>query len=255
MSPLIFHPETTCSAILGKHSKELKGVFEEAENVLRRTRRRKHLLLWSAMQIKMVGMGSRLLLACFAMLMVFSLNAQQKTNAFDSLVHEIEGRTEYKFFYDPKQTANIEVDPVFNMQDIPLALKQMLQGTGLYFPWTTANGSFITRSAPLLTTLPSNYFKKTDSSGPIAPVLYEPIVKKEVDATLENRVFTIGSRSEGNAFILSGYIRDSKSGEPLAAASIVVDGLRTGVATDAFWFFIPSRSPKEGMPSASRVWG
>ncbi|HSF45850.1 MAG TPA: TonB-dependent receptor, partial [Chitinophagaceae bacterium] len=93
------------------------------------------------------------------------------------------------------------------------------------------------RSAPLLTAVPPDYFRKADAAVPQAPVVYEPIVKKEVDAALENRVFAIGARTEGNAFILSGYIRDSKSGEPLAAASIVVDGLRTGVATDAFGFY------------------
>jgi hypothetical protein len=190
------------------------------------------------MQIKMGGMGGKFFLILCAVLLVLSVDAQQKVNPFDSLVQVIEGKTAYRFFYDPRETSKIEVDRGFNMQDIPSALKLMLQGTGLFFAIDGRSRIFITRGAALLTSVPPGYFRKAaDSIASSPPPVYEPVLKKEADAALENRIFTIGPRTEGSSFILSGYIRDSKSGEPLGAASIVVEGLRTGVATDAFGFY------------------
>jgi CarboxypepD_reg-like domain/TonB-dependent Receptor Plug Domain len=189
------------------------------------------------MLIKTDGMNSRWMIICCSLFFSFAGQAQQKTNAFDSLVQVIEKRTDYRFYYDRRQTSVLEVDSSYDLQRIELVLKSILNGTGLNFSIDERKRVFISQGPPLLTSLPWDYFKMPDSSRPAEIVVYEPILKKEADAALENRLITIGARSAGSSFILSGYIRDNRNGEPLGSASIIVEDLRVGVASDAFGFY------------------
>ena len=62
--------------------------------------------------------------------------------------------------------------------------------------------------------------------------------EKTVKATLDNRVYTIGTMGNNSeSSVLSGYIRDGKTGEPIAGASVMYDGNTNGVSTDAFGFY------------------
>jgi hypothetical protein len=103
------------------------------------------------MLIKTDGMNSRWMIICCSLFFSFAGQAQQKTNAFDSLVQVIEKRTDYRFYYDRRQTSVLEVDSSYDLQRIELVLKSILNGTGLNFSIDERKRVFISQGPSLLT--------------------------------------------------------------------------------------------------------
>ena len=173
----------------------------------------------------------------FIAIIVFQWNAglfAQGRSAFDSLVTVLEKNYPYKFYYDPKQTASIEIPAATGSLDDILA--KVLEGSGLNFYMDNKNRLFITNGFSVAQQLPKNYFKpgtvpaKADTS-------YTDLPDKVVSANVDNMVYTIGSKgSPGTSGIITGTIRDARSGEPLIGATVSQEGART-VSTDGFGFY------------------
>lgn len=176
---------------------------------------------------------SIVLIGFFAIALSVNTQAQQRT-AFDSLVQVLEQKHGVRFFYNPRQTADLEI-PAIN-GSLEEVLKTVLEGSGLSFTTDKRNRVFISRGFSLGEQLPDNYFivkgsqKKTDS-------LYDDLSDKVVAAKVDNVVYAVGTKgSPGTTGIITGTIRDTRSGEPLVGASVSIDGTRM-VSTDAFGFY------------------
>ena len=165
--------------------------------------------------------------------------AQEKQSGFDSLVTSIEKNSTYKIYYDRKQTSLLAIPAIPAGADAEATLKAALAGTGFNYTIDPSGRIFITKDAIIQTSLPPDYFSRLRT--PVNPNQEAGVpakTKTEPAATTENKVYTIGQKgSQGASAILNGYIRDIKSGEPMSGASVSVEDLNLGVATDQYGFF------------------
>ena len=68
----------------------------------------------------------------------------------------------------------------------------------------------------------------------------EQDIPEEKKSWIEYKVFEIGEKSSTNpsaTATLAGYVKDSKTGEPLAGASVSVEKTKIGVATDQYGYY------------------
>ncbi|HEY0433427.1 MAG TPA: TonB-dependent receptor, partial [Chitinophagaceae bacterium] len=67
-----------------------------------------------------------------------------------------------------------------------------------------------------------------------------PVISSLAAASLENRLFEIGSTAENinhSKATLAGYVREQKNGEAISGATVYVDSLSLGTVTDAYGYF------------------
>ena len=165
---------------------------------------------------------------------LFQLTMGQQRSPFDSLISALEQRFSVTFFYNTSQTNGLSIPPSSgNLEQI---LKTTLEGTGLGFYRSYTNQIYIFRgNTPLFSPLPNDYFqpkatRKMDSSLLVIP--------EEVTTPADNKIYIIGSKGgTGSTAVISGYVRDARSGEPIGSTSITLDGSSAGVSTDAFGFY------------------
>ena len=173
---------------------------------------------------------------CLSMMVLQLAMAQQQASSFDSLVNVMERNSSYRFYYDKKLTSTIELKAIDPNADARSMLEQILKGTGFSFAIDQRNRVFITQGQPILTGPAKGFFSPANAAA-VLDTGYRPVPENNSGAVIENKVLTIGTNSSGTSFIVSGYIRDTRNGEPISAASVMVEELRTGVATDAFGFY------------------
>ncbi|MBS1915064.1 MAG: carboxypeptidase-like regulatory domain-containing protein [Bacteroidetes bacterium] len=166
--------------------------------------------------------------------------------SFSQLVKEIESQTDYHFFYDSAEVDSLLININVSRITISRLLNEVLQKTSLHYSIDSTGRVFITNNSIIQTTLPNNFFapgKTTDSSGYIAeesPSGQDFQKKDKLKISAENKLFEIGIRTNkpltGKA-ILSGYVRDVQSGEPIAAASIYLDTPSLMVNTNQYGYY------------------
>lgn len=163
---------------------------------------------------------------------------------FDSLTAEkffkqIEERTPYFFYYDRTQLDSITISLTVN--DLPLqeVLKQAFQNTDIQFAIDAQNRVFVTRKIAVVTSLPPGFFgqdnaqQKTDQAAPLATATSTG--NKKTSFATDTKLYEVGIKTntfkQGNV-IITGYVRNERSGEPVINASIFVDSLKRNVSTN-----------------------
>jgi outer membrane receptor protein involved in Fe transport len=160
----------------------------------------------------------------------------QGKSPFDSLVDALERRHSVSIRYDKTQTSGISIPPSEGaIEDV---LRSVLEGTGLSFVKDRSGRIFVYRGSPIDTRLPDSFFGEPKKNAPQQATRTD---KQENEAFLSayaNRIVTIGaSGGQGANAVISGYVRDATSGEPVGAATVGIDGKGGGVSTDPFGFF------------------
>ncbi len=177
---------------------------------------------------------SRLLLLLLGCMLVMVTNGQARLSPFDSAVQRLEKTSGHKIYYDPRQTAGLEVPVLTEHLSLQEAITELLKGSSLVFKIDRHRRVFIT-SSPIFTDVAPGFYRTPDPAKPVVlDSSYLEVKEPKADIALENKVLTIGTRTAGNSFVVTGYIRDERNGEPVGAASVMIEDLRMGVATDAF---------------------
>ncbi|MFZ9661588.1 MAG: TonB-dependent receptor domain-containing protein, partial [Chitinophagaceae bacterium] len=183
-------------------------------------------------------MVKKVIYICSILIFISGQIHAQKINLFDSLITDLERKFSVKFFFDKSQTSGISV-PTSKGTTLDEILEDVLDGTGLLFHKTSNGKVIIFRGNPLYLNLSSDFFNRLPStSKDNLPNSYQEDVVLVKDARDEKRVFTIGKKGgSGTTALISGYIRDGRSGEPLPSTSIMIEGTSGGVSTDAYGFY------------------
>jgi hypothetical protein len=177
---------------------------------------------------------SRVLFVIFCLCGFLQASAQQKEKPFDSLVNKLEINSGYRFYYDRKQTSDLQIPTLPANAELAIILEVVLKGTGLDYSIDSKKRVFISL-APIYTGVAKGFFTPLNQGTvKVLDTSYSPVSQPSNNVALENRVVVIGTKTSGNNFIISGYIRDTRNGEPIGAASVMIEDLRTGVATDAY---------------------
>ena len=164
---------------------------------------------------------------------------------FPGLVREIESQTPYHIYYDSTDTDSLEI----NLTADKLSLKQLFdilfKNTDIHYAIGSGNNVFVSKRYSIQTSLPKNFFDPgktgSDSLSQTAFLAEDiPSQKSNLKISPENKLYDIGSRNgktAGARPTMAGYVRDSKTGEPIMGASISVDTLAILKSTDQFGYF------------------
>jgi hypothetical protein len=157
----------------------------------------------------------------------------------ESFFRQIEASTPYFFYYDAKQLDSVRVRLSVKDETLSNVLKQAFANTNILFSIDDQSRVFITRKVQLLTSLPTDFFKKSDVSTENKNSIVNIANKNSQKIESENKVYEIGTRSNAlaNKAILSGHVLNATTGEPVVNASVFIEKLNMGIATDQYGYF------------------
>ncbi|MDH7462380.1 TonB-dependent receptor [Chitinophagaceae bacterium 26-R-25] len=155
---------------------------------------------------------------------------------------ELQRQTHYHFYYDTAQLDTIKINISVKNEPLEKVLEKGLAGTENTFSIDDNNNVFVMRGMLVKTALPEGYLdadnpNKTRSSGVLEEYQETEIKQK---AILENKLYEVGDKnapSQSAGINVAGYIRDAKTGEPVAGASVFIDKPRIGTSTDQYGYY------------------
>jgi hypothetical protein len=181
----------------------------------------------------------RFLLIAGCLLFLQLGNAQEQVRysgnysvSFPELVQLIEKREQIRLFFPPGELDSLRISVTVSDFTRNQLLEYVLKHHGYVFSEDTDRSIYISKGRPVLVQFPAAGIPIVKNEPVIAPV--------EEQATVENRLFTIGEYDKnptGTTVVLSGTVKAVSSGEGLAAAEILVDGKTTPVYTDTYGYF------------------
>jgi hypothetical protein len=167
----------------------------------------------------------------------------------EQLMLELEKQSGYRFFYDPASFDSLKIDIEIKNEPLSKALSLAFANTPLVFSIDNERQVFITKNILVKTTLPEGWLpvagdkKKELADDTLAVTNFETVQEKQERATLENKVYIIGTPAAANnsdKVTISGYVRDVKTGEPLIGVVIYIEGVPSAVITDQYGYFAAS---------------
>jgi hypothetical protein len=195
------------------------------------------------------------LLLIFSLLLGQILLAQNRSQTvtvnyqnanINQVVTDLQTQTGYKFYYDPAQFDSLRVNLQLNARPFDTVLSRIFSGTKFYYA-TINNLVFLTRDRAIKIDLATGYSiddkaKPTNAATAIKETATEYTFseKKPEEATIENKVYEIGIRTttfKAGKAILTGYVHDAKSGEPVIGATVYSVESKIGVTADQFGYY------------------
>ncbi|HVV55401.1 MAG TPA: TonB-dependent receptor [Mucilaginibacter sp.] len=190
---------------------------------------------------------------CFAM--IFKLAAAQDQNKpisvdfheakIADVVADLEAKTGYHFYYSPAQFDSLKVTVQATDKTIENVLDMAFHGTTYHYTIVQQN-IFLTKGRQVYNELAVGFFHESAVNNdlekqPTTAVDYTSEKEKKVaEATTENKLYTIGIRTnniKSGTATLAGYVKDIKTGEPIIGASIYDPVTKAGIATDQFGYY------------------
>lgn len=163
-------------------------------------------------------------------------------------IQKVEAQTNYYFYIDPVQFDSLRVTLQANRTSLKTILDTLFQDTKYYYLITPTNKVYLTKGREIRTELPVGFFDQKQSTQDFDVAMFDFMhnVDEKKRLTEEEKLFEIGPRSKrikGGKAVISGYIRNAATGEPVAGAVIYNVNTSQGVATDPLGFYsfeIPS---------------
>jgi hypothetical protein len=143
--------------------------------------------------------------------------------------HNLESRSPYFFYYNEAQLDSARVNIVAQNESLQTVLEKALQNTGLLFSIDNYQRVFITKGLKFTTKLPAGFFPSPIEGRP--PAAKDSIIdyglgpSRKEKVTSESKLYEIGTKTntaKGTA-IITGIIRNSKTGEPLVKLPVFID--------------------------------
>ena len=172
-----------------------------------------------------------------------SINYNQA--GIDAVVKDLEAQSGYHFYYDHTQFDSLKV--TLQISDVLLenVLNMVFNNTAYHYTIVPASMEvFLTKGKIIHTQLAAGYFNnsKTNIISQAVPQTDFNMDKEgpATEATAENKLYSIGIKTnniEPGKAIISGYVRDVKSGEAIVGASVFTTDAKTGVVSDQYGYF------------------
>lgn len=191
-------------------------------------------------------MKTKISLICLFMLCL-RVNAQEKeiriSGRFEQVMlkdffQQIEAQAPCHFYYDAKQIDSLFVSLQCDNMPLSQVLDQGLKNTGLQFSVDNKNRVFVTKGLKLVTSLPPGFFNQQQDLN--RPATKDSIVDfalqgRKIAVVSENKLYEVGvkTNSPKGTVIITGTVRNAKTGEPLIDASVFINNNYSTV-TDAY---------------------
>jgi hypothetical protein len=158
-------------------------------------------------------------------------------STFDAFAKSVEQQTNYKFFYDHNWTDSLVINVNANNDPVEKVLEQVFAGTELHY--SIYNGDvYVIKDRQVLTSLPIDFFNESQTAASQQQEQsfdYSDYEKQEqLRKRVEEKLIPIGTKTnnlQGTA-VLTGSVRDTKSGEVIIGASVYIESPMIGVSTD-----------------------
>ena len=182
----------------------------------------------------------------------YKLSIDFKDTALKTALLNLEIASNYSFYFDEKWLENDKtiINESFKDNSIEEILNIVLNKTDFNF-LIQKNKIILTKNRVIYDKLPKNYFETTPLTSTLEKentIAEKPIFQRELDSLSkkENNIVLIGKEkktTEKKSLRLTGYIKNSKTGEPLPNAFIKILNKTTGATTNEAGFYsleIPS---------------
>jgi len=176
--------------------------------------------------------------------------AQQQATVSDtsrltvkSFLAYLEKQSGNRFFFD--ETSFDTTKYAINTKGVSWkeALKTGAEMMGFQYAVDPYNRVFISKNRLVITTLPSPVSSAEAAKSIVINDEFNADGKPDsallTQSAVENKLYVVGDHSQRNAAgpaVLTGYIKDAQTGEPIVGASLLVEN-STGVATDQYGYF------------------
>jgi hypothetical protein len=165
------------------------------------------------------------------------INIVLENARLSTLIANIEAQTPYHFFYDSTQLNNDLYTLSITNKPLYLALSDIFAPRKIYYSIESDLQIFLFKEPLLNLSLPAGYFSgiKINTSLINKDSITDVDESKNVQESLEDKkLYIIGEKSLANTTIvnLAGYIKDARTGEPIAGASVYIEKPRIGSNTD-----------------------
>ena len=152
----------------------------------------------------------------------------------------LEKQTPYKFYCNSKQLDSFVIELQVKELPITQTLQEAFKATDIHFAIDTASKSvFITRKAVVETELPDGLFednpaRSAKSNLADMPEEYDIESERTIKAT-PGKLYEIGRKTNqpNGTIILTGYVRNARTGEPVPNVSVYIDSLYS-TSTDLY---------------------
>jgi hypothetical protein len=160
---------------------------------------------------------------------------------FEEFARQIEGDTDFRFFYDPASVDSLIVDITVQRKTIQYLLEQIFIKTDFHFAIDNLHNIYIVKGIEIQTQLPDSFSGLTEDTYNKFQLNYLEQDEKEKSQLLaESKQYDIGKKTTetgpGKATIV-GYIKSAATGESIIGATVLITDPFTGVSTDQFGYY------------------
>lgn len=169
------------------------------------------------------------------------INLKLSNVSLSKIVTSIEAEVDVHFFYDSAQLGNnfYSIDAL--NKPLHKILSELFSPYSIFYIFDNDKNIFLSKEPLLNLSLPVGYFtgQKNNPSNINASLINTEEISSTQETTEDKKIYIIGDKAlAGNATInLAGYIKDGKTGEPIAGASVYIENPRIGVNTDQNGYF------------------
>ena len=155
----------------------------------------------------------------------------------------VEKMTGYQFFYDTLKLDTAKINLSVKNKPLEEFFDSIFFDKGIMYTIDQQKHVFISRGMVVETELPQSFFEKEKArkiENVVDTVAEEEIIEKTELVPEEGKVQVIGQKIAGtlaDRYIVTGYIKDAKTGEPVIGASVYIQNPSIGVVTDQYGFF------------------
>ncbi len=159
------------------------------------------------------------------------LDVNYQKASIDEVVTDLEAKTGNHFYYDPVLFDSLKVTVQASRQSLSNILELAFKSTDYHY---AINGQeiLLTKGKVIQTDLADGFFGSKPLPGKAAAVtqVFDEKEKTTTEATIENKIYDVGLKSaltgKGTATI-AGYVKEIKTGEPIAGAILYVPDAKT----------------------------
>lgn len=200
----------------------------------------------------------RYILFLFFLLVAAAAHAQeQRVNRFslnvsnmpvETFVQQVEMLSDTRFFFDTADVKDVFITVNVVNETVRFILDKAFAGTGLLYSIDRQNNVFITKKYQIQTKLAPAFYGSNLPAEKTAPAVipeFSSAKKIQKTVTAEAKLYEIGSKSNSGKpiAVMNGYVRNSKTGEPLIQASVFIEKLQRGANTDQYGYYSISAPP------------
>lgn len=168
-----------------------------------------------------------------------------KNITIENFLLQLEKETGYHLYFDTAQLDSITVDITVNKKPLTEVLNLAFANTKLEVAYYEPDNIFISKGLVVQTELPNGFFEKNKiaangSAEDSSIIDYANIGNPVSTGALQNKLYSIGNKNAANNSpdgTITGFVLDSKTGEPVTGASLHLENTKTDVAADQFGYY------------------